>query len=136
MCSSIQGLLKSNRQTVKSCHFKQNLNVNSNVVAHTHIVKGQPQRKGASPVFVHYQILKYVKDISCVDKNPQRRLHSLLEQAKSDKVTDHHKLPDRGIICTYYQKCSRTGHKLEISWIFQLTIFGPKTKQPVETSAI
>ena len=54
------------KQTVKPCLFKQTLNVSSNVVAHACIVKGQQQRKGASPVFVHYQRLKYV---SCVDKS-------------------------------------------------------------------
>ena len=60
--------LKLNRQTVKCCSFKQTLNVNSHVAAHAHIIKGQPQKKGASPVIVHYQRLKYVKDVSFVDQ--------------------------------------------------------------------
>ena len=77
------------------------------------------------------------------NKNPQRGLHpSLPDPPEHDKVTYHHKLlcqspqeplPDGGITSAYEQKCSRAGPKPRISGILQLTIFGAKTKQPVET---
>ena len=42
--------------------------VNSGVVDHVHYVKGQPQKKGVSPVFVQQkQPLKYVNNVFCVD---------------------------------------------------------------------
>ena len=72
-------------------------------------------------------------------------LHSpLLNPAKSDKVTDHHKLlckypqeqlPDGGIACTYEEKC-RTGRKSEISEVFQLTIFGGTYPRPRQSKPI
>ena len=38
--------------------------VNSVVVNHAHIVRGQPQKKGV----VRHQLLKYVNNVSCVDQ--------------------------------------------------------------------
>ena len=74
--------------------------------------------------------------------NAERGLHPpLSDQNELDKVTDCHKLlyqspqeplPDRGIVSAYEQKCSRVCQKSRIFGILQPTIFGPKTKQPVE----
>ena len=43
--------------------------INSVVVNHAHIVKGQPQKKGVSPAVVRQcQSLKFVNNFSCVDQ--------------------------------------------------------------------
>ena len=75
--------------------------------------------------------------------NAERGLHPPLpDQIKLDKVTKHHQLlcipsqeplPVGGIASTDEQKCSRVGQKSRISGLLQPTIFGPKTKQQVET---
>ena len=55
------------RETV-NC-FQPVINLNSVVVNHTHIVQGQPQRKGVSLAIVKQcQSLKYVNNASCVDQ--------------------------------------------------------------------
>ena len=38
-----------------------------------------------------------------------------------------------GITSAYEQDCNRIGQKSELAEVFQLNIFGPKTKQQVET---
>ena len=54
------------RETVKTCQTVTNV-VNS--VNHAHILKGQPQRKGESPVVVRQCLsLKYVNNFSHVDQ--------------------------------------------------------------------
>ena len=75
-------------------------------------------------------------------KNAQRRLYpSILDPTQPDKVTDRYKLlcqsaqeplPGGGMTSAYEQKCSRTGQKSRIFGVLRPTIFGPKTKQPVE----
>ena len=66
----------------------------------------------------------------------------LPDPAKTHKVSHSYKLlcqspqepiPAGGITSAYRQKRSRTGAKLNISGIFQLTIFSPKAQQQVET---
>ena len=58
------------------------------------------------------------------------------------KITHHYKLlcqspqeplPVGGITSAYKQKCSRIGRKSDISRVFQPTVFGPKTRQQMET---
>ena len=54
-------------ETVKTCHTLTS-SVNSVIINHAHIVKGQPQKKGISPVVVsQHQELKHVNNVSCVD---------------------------------------------------------------------
>ena len=75
--------------------------------------------------------------------NPERGLHPpLSDPAKTHKVSHSHKqlcqsplepLLAGGITSAYRQKGSGTSPKPNISGIFQLTIFSPKTQQQVET---
>ena len=75
--------------------------------------------------------------------SPQRGLHPPFpDQAKSDKVTHHHNLQckspqaplsDGSIAYTCDQKCSRTGHNLDICRVLQQAVPGSQTQQLVET---
>ena len=52
--------------------------VNSNVVSHVHIVRGQLQRKSVNPAIARQcQSLKYVNNISCVDQLCSVNLHQM-----------------------------------------------------------
>ena len=75
--------------------------------------------------------------------NIERGLHPTLpNQAKLNKITYHHQLlckspqepvPVGGIASADEQKCSRVGQKARVSMFLQVTIFGPKTEQEMET---
>ena len=75
--------------------------------------------------------------------NVERGLYPTFpDQTKLDKVTDNHQLicasPQEilrvgGIASADKQKCSRVGQKSRTSGLLQQAIFGPKTKQQMET---
>ena len=75
--------------------------------------------------------------------NVERGLHPTFpSQTKLDQVTHNHQLlctssqeplPVGGTASADKQKCSRTGQKSRISGVLQPAIFGPKTKQQMET---
>ena len=55
------------RQTLKVCQIVAKV-VDSVVVNHAHIIKGQPQNRGVSPAVVRRLSLKYVNNVSCVNQ--------------------------------------------------------------------
>ena len=73
---------RNNQETVNliQCHQTRSLSeeqlivqtvpdvVNSVVVNHAHVVKGQPQKKGVIPAVIRCQLLKYVNIVSCVNQ--------------------------------------------------------------------
>ena len=75
--------------------------------------------------------------------NVESELHPPFpNQTKLDQVTDNHQLlctssqeppPVGSIASADKQKCSRVGQKSRISGLLQPAIFGPKTKQQIET---
>ena len=90
------------------------------------------------------KILEKLVETGCrpeSSSNLKRGLHPPLPgPAKTHKVSDCHKvlcqspeeqLPTGGITSAYRQKYSRTGHKQNISELFQQTFPSPKTKQQV-----
>ena len=75
--------------------------------------------------------------------NVERKVHlTFPSQTKSDQVTHscqllskspQEQLPVRGIASADKQKCNRTCNQPRISGVLQPTLFGPKTKQQMET---